>query len=271
MSQFISLITQDAALLPCELDRLREKVLVPADELVGVGAWHEGQVVQRQYGVGGTREAMWDVSHSSSVMMAVTKPKAAEHVGNTSQPFRFRQWQFAVSGQIEQEREVKERLHEELPEFLSSMLHHSSWEEVLFARFLAELRTHHRLDEPSRDPSITAMHLNRCADALEQISCALHQIKRPSVAMAASNGQCLIVARRGETPVYYSLWEGRAECARHHLSTGANEAVPLVRDHRRRRTLVATSFVPVDGGTGWVLLPDRSVLSVDRRMTLVIR
>ena len=105
---------------------------------------------------------------------------------------------------MENEREVKERLHEELPEFLSTMMQHSTWEEVLFARFLAELRAHHRLDEPTRGPSAMAVHLNRCAEALESVSQALHQAKRPSVALAASNGQCLLVARRGEIPVWLS-------------------------------------------------------------------
>lgn len=264
MSQVLALITSDAALVRCELDRVRGRFDLEPGSAVGVGGWQDGQVVERRYGASAPSDEAWEAPDSEVVMLATRPLGVGQGLENNAQPFRFRQWLFAATGHLEKGAAVRERLEAELPEFLASTLRGSTWEEVAFATFLAELREIGRIEDPSLDLATAAMRLSACAKAIEQVAGG-----KPGFSLVASNGRLLVATRRGAEALSYTLLEGRGECARHELGAKTSEAEVLVRDHRRRRSVVvATDVKP---GDGWVALPEGATLAVDRKLAVTIK
>lgn len=264
MSQVLALITSDAALLRCELDRVRARFPFEQGAVVGVGGWQDGQVVERRYGAGAGDEA-WAAPESEVCLLASRVLGVGQGLEASAQPFRFRQWLFAASGGLERAAAVRERLREELPGFLASAVRGPTWEEAAFATFLAELRELGRIEDPSLDASTAALRLAASARAVEQVAGGPG---RAGFALVASNGRLVVATRRGGEAVSYTLLEGRAECARHELGARAPETTALVRDHRRRRSVAVASGVVA--GDGWVALPDGATLAVDRRLAVTI-
>ncbi len=269
MSQVLALITSDAALLRCELDRVRSRFSFEEGSVVGVGNWQDGQVVQRRYGLGAPSEEAWEAPDSELTMLASRALGVGQGMEESAQPFRFRQWLFAAAGTLERGDAVKARLREELPEFLAAAVRGPTWEEAAFARFLAELRDIGRIEDGQLDSATAAAKLGLCAQAIEQISMSVGLPVRPGFALVASNGRMVVATRRGSQTLSYALLEGVAECARHELTAQSPDAEPLVRDHRRRRSVVLASGV--SPGDGWVALPDGATLAVDRRLAVTIR
>ncbi len=268
MSQVLALITSDAALLRCELDRVRPQFPFQTGGVVGVGGWQDGQVVQRRYGLGALAGDAWEAPDSEVALLASRVLGVGQGIEDSAQPFRFRQWLFAAAGNLERADEIRERLREELPEFLAAAVRGPTWEEAAFARFLAELRDIGRIEDAELDSVTAAARLGSCAKAIEQVSGGAGVTTRPGFALVASNGRVVVATRRGSQTLSYALLEGQADCARHELTAHSSDAEPLVRDHRRRRSVVVASGVPA--GDGWVMLPDGATLAIDRRLSVTI-
>lgn len=270
MSHLLALITQDAALSRCELDRVRAGLPPEPGAVVGVGAWQDEQVVQRFFVSGPSgvaRPELWETPDTEVTMLASRLLGVGQSVENAAQPFKFRQWLFAAAGTLERADAVRERLWEELPEFLQAAVRGPTWEEAAFARFLAELRQLERIEDPKLEAVLAAQHLGATARAVEQISGGVGVTSRPGLALIASNGRVVVGTRRGGQPLGYRLLEGQAECARHQLAADAKDGESLVRDHRRRRSVVVSTGAP----EGWVALPDGATVAVDRRLAITIK
>lgn len=267
MSQVLALVTQDAALVRCELDRVRAGFTPAPGSVVGMGVWQEGQIVQRQYGAGVPWADAWEAPDSEIVMLASRTLGLGQDVERSAQPFRFRQWLFAGVGVLERAESVRERLWEELPEFLQGAVRGPTWEEAAFARFLAELRELGRMEDASLDGASAAGALSACARALEHVSGGAGVAARPKFSLVASNGRLVVATSRGGAPMSYALLEGHTECARHELRADAREGDALVRDHRRRRSVVISSNLV----EGWVPLPDGATIAVDRKLAVTIK
>lgn len=267
MSQFLCLVTSDAALVRCELDRVRERFSLDDAQVIGVGGWQDNQVVSRSYGVGVPRDDAWEAPDSELLLLSSRKLEVGEGVEDASQPFRFRRWLFAAVGQLERGAAIRDRLREELPEFLQNAVPSAAWEAAAFARFLGELRNVGRMEDPTLDAVTAAGCLSAAAKALEQLSAAVGVTARPSFSLVASNGRVAVATARGGSAVSYTLLEGRAECARHELSADAKDSQPVVKDHLRRRSVVIAS-----GEAGsWVKLSDGATLAVDRLLNVTLR
>lgn len=267
MSQVLALITQDSALLKCELDRVRTAFPLAVGSIAGIGAWQEGQVVQRTFGAGVPTEELWEAPDSEIVLLGARSLGVGQDVDTAAQPFRFRNWLFAAAGELERASAVRERVWNELPEFLQGAVRGPTWEEAAFVRFLAELRAVGRMEDLTLDTATAAAAMASCAKGLEQVSAAVGVTERPRFAFVASNGRVVVAARRGGQPLSYLLLEGRAECARHEIAADAKDGQSMVRDHRRRRSVVISS-TPAEG---WVPLPESATLAVDRKLTITVR
>lgn len=265
MSQVLALITSDAALVRCELDRVRDRFPLEPSSVVGVGGWQDGQIVQRSYGAGVPTDDAWEAPDSEVVMLAARQLGVGQGVDESAQPFRLRRWLFGAAGALDKFEAVRERLREELPEFLQSAVRGPTWEGMAFARFLAELRELGRMEDTQLDAQSAATCLAAAARAIEQLSAAVGVTARPAFSLVASNGHVVIATNRGGARLSYALLEGKAECARHELIEGET----AMRDHRRRRSVVVASGV--ESGDGWVALPDGATLAVDRRLSVTIR
>jgi glutamine amidotransferase len=266
-SQVLALVTHDAALVQCELDRVRTAFPLESMSVSGMGAWQDDHLIQRTFGAGVPTSELWEAPDSEMVMLGSRVLGVGQEMDTAAQPFRFRQWMFCAVGELDRSPDVRERLWNELPEFLQAAVRGPTWEEVAFVRFLAELRAVGRMEDPQLDVPTTTACLSAAAKAIEQVSSAVGVARRPSFGLVASNGRVLAATRRGEQTLSYVLLEGRVECERHEISGDARDGQPLVRDHRRRRSVVLSS----SPGEGWVSLPDGATLGVERKLTVTVK
>lgn len=234
---------------------------------IGVGAWQDGHVILQRWGPGVGHDELFEVPESQVVLLGERPLGLHQGVEDSTEPFRFRQWLFCAVGTLEKAGAVRDRMWDELPEFLQGAVKGPTWEETVFARFLTELRELGRIEDPSLDAATAAECLRKCAHAVAQTSLDVGITRKPGFALVASNGRMLIASRSGEQSLSYSMLEGRGECVRHELRDDARDGEALVRDHRRRRSVVVTS-APLEG---WVSVPDGSTLSVDRKLTASLR
>ncbi|GMU58858.1 MAG: hypothetical protein AMXMBFR34_06210 [Myxococcaceae bacterium] len=267
-SSLIAIVTSDPALVRCELDRARPLVTLEAPgRVAGAGAYQDEVVLQRRYGLGAEGD-LWEVPLSDIVLLHAGELPVDLAPEENAQPFRFRQWLFAHVGEVDRADQVRDRLYEQLPEFLQSVVHGGTLSEVVFAQFLAELRTLGRTEDPHLEAQLAASLLKKAARVVEQASGEVGGTSKARLGLVATNGRILVAARRGVQALGYQLLEGRAECARCQIAADAKDAEVKVRDHRRRRSVVVASNPK--NGDGWVQIPDGGALAVDRRLSVQI-
>ncbi len=266
MSRLFAISTSDPSLLRCELDRATPLVSLDGDGLaLGLGAYEDLQLVQRRYGVGVTRTDLWALEPSQTVVVHAGSPPLGQQVEDMAQPFRWRQWLFVQEGAIARAQAVRERLTEQLPDFLQQSLKGPSLEEAVFATFLAELRGLGRIEDPDLEAPLAGQLLARTAS---HVQLAAGPSQRVPLALVATNGRVLVATVNGAQPLFYSLLEGDAVCRRCELSGTEKTVIPLVRDHvRRRSVLLATHPVKSDG---WQPVPEGRALSVGRSLELQV-
>lgn len=266
MTRLFAIATSDPSLMRCELERARGLVTLGDDSalVLGLGAYDDGQIVQRHYGVGVTRADMWDQPNSETALYAAGPPVTGRPLGEVAQPFRMRQWLFAMSVALPPGASgTRERLAEQLPDFLQRALRGPTLEEVVFATFLAELRSLGRTEDPDLEAPLAAQLLARTAQHVEEAAGRAH---RADLALVATNGRILLGATRGGLPLSYRLLEGEGTCARCGLTGAEKTVTALARDHRRRRS-VLLSNAPARA-EGWVPVPDGRAVAVARGLQL---
>lgn len=268
MSRIVAILTSDPMLVRCELDRVRPQLSFDDPSLVaGVGAYEDGVVLQRRYGTSTPRVELWDVPDSDAVVFHAGALAVGQSLEENAQPFRFRQWLFAHLGAVEQAERVRDQLLAELPDFLQRSVRGSTLSEVVFGIFLSELRAVGRTEDPNLEPAIAAQLLLKTCRAVEQATSGAGGAQKPQQAMVATNGRLLVAARRG-APLSYTLLEGEAACARCGLTADGKDTDPLVRDHRRRRSVVLATHPA--RAEAWVAVPDGGALAVDRKLAIQV-
>ncbi|MBE2253994.1 MAG: class II glutamine amidotransferase [Myxococcus sp.] len=265
MTRLFAIATSNPSLMRCELQRARGLVTLDDDGLVlGLGAYDDAQLVQRRYGVGVTRADMWDQPSSETALYVASAPPVGRTQEDVAQPFRMRQWLFAMAGQGPSGGSAtRDRLAEQLPDFLLRSLRGPSLEEAVFATFLAELRSLGRTEDPDLEAPLAAQLLARTAHHVEAASGHPH---RASLALVATNGRLVVATAHGEAPLFYRLLEGDGACARCELSGDEKAATAEVRDHRRRRS-VLISNAP-NKPEGWVTVAGGRSIAVGRTLQL---
>ena len=265
MSKLLALYTSDPFLAACELQRARSMVAMDtASGSAGMGGYDDQVVLLRRYGPGPKQEGLWIPPESDAVVVHSEKLPVGANLEDDAQPYRFRTWLFAHAGQVEKPDQVRERLMSTLPDFLSRATRGTSVSEAIFAAFLAGLRSVGRIEDPALEAPLGAQLLSRAAATVEQVAREVGVKERPEINLVATNGRVLVAAHRGPRALWYTLLEGEAQCARCGIPRGAPDSEPLVREHRRRRSLVVASD-PVNQA-GWLELPDGGALAIDRRL-----
>jgi glutamine amidotransferase len=268
MSSLLGIVTSDPSLVRCELDRVRPLLTIQtADRVAGVGAYQDEVVLQRRYGVGAAGE-LWEAPGSEMVLLHAGVLPVDLAPEENAQPFRFRQWLFAHVGEVDRADALRDRLYEQLPEFLQAVVRGATLSEVIFAQFLSELRTVGRTEDPTLEAPLAAALLKKTARVVEQVSAEVGGTAKPGMAMVATNGRLMIAARRGQQSLVYRLLEGQAECARCCIAADAKDTELKVRDHRRRRSVVVATGPK--SPEGWVAVPDGGALAVDRRLSVQV-
>lgn len=266
MTRLFAIATSDASLMRCELERARHLVTIDGEGafVTGLGAYDDQVLVQRSYGVGVTRSDMWELPNSETALYVAHAPPVGRPLEEVAQPFRMRQWLFTMAGQLPPRAQaVRERLVEQLPDFLQRSLRGPSLDEAVFATFLAELRSLGRTEDPDLEAPIAAQLLGRTAGHVEE---AAGPANRPSLSLMATNGRIVAATTRGGHALFYRLLEGDGACVRCGLSGDEKAATPLVRDHRRRRSvLLATHPLKPDA---WLRVADGRSVAVGRSLEL---
>lgn len=269
MSHFAAIVTSDASLARCAAEALWPRLdLGRPEEAFGVGAWQDDQVLLRRYGPGLPKPGPAEVPDSAMLIVAGHGLAPGQPLEEAGQPWRFRRWLFAAVGRLERPEAVRERLLGEVPEFLHGQVRSQAWGEAVFARFLTELRRLGRIEDPTLDAATVAGCLAETARAVNAIAAAVGGPTRPAVGLLASNGRVLVGSRLGAQPLAWALSEGLAACARHEVGPTSREAEPLVRDHRRLRSVVvATTPLRPEG---WTSLADGATVAVDHRLAISV-
>jgi predicted glutamine amidotransferase len=265
MSKLLALYTSDPFLAACELQRAKAMAALDVGAAsAGLGGYDDQVVLLKRFGPGQPQEGLWNPPESDAVVLHTEKLPVGVSVEDDAQPYRFRTWLFAHAGQIVQADEVRERLMSTLPDFLNRATRGTRVSEAIFAAFLSGLRSVGRIEDPALEASLAAQLLSRAAATIEQVAREVGVKDRPELNLVATNGRVLVAAHRGPRPLWYTMLEGEAQCARCGIPRGAPDSEPLVREHRRRRSLLVASD-PLNQA-GWLEVPDGGAIAIDRRL-----
>jgi len=272
MSIAFSVFTSDPNLLRCELYRLKHLVSLSERPLnaAGVGSYSQEEVLLQRYPGAGVQPSSlfssWDKLESEALLYHATMLPLGVSLEENTQPFRYHRWLFCHNGQIGGFASIRTRLIEMLPDHLQRQLSGDTESEVAFALFLKFLRDTGRTDDVVLEPALAAQLLAKTVRSLEQLSVEAGAPRVASLNFIATNGRMLIAARHGPNPLHYLLLEGSARCERCGIEISSPDARPLVRAHRRRRSIAIASHL-LDS-TGWMQIPDGATIAVGRDLSI---
>ena len=240
MPRFAALFTSDPTLVQCELSRLGGQVeLDDASFILGVGglpgrAWccTAGTAWASHVRKGGTCP-----TPTSSCCTAGTLP-VGQPLEDNAQPFRFRSWLFAQVGEVAREERVRERLFEELPDFLQRTIRGTTLAEVVFGVFLTELRALGRTEDPDLEaPRVAARCWRRRRARWRPRRRRSAGAPGPAWRWWPPTGDCSPARGTAASRCPTRCSRGTRSAPRCGLTGAKGEPEGLVRDHLRRRSL----------------------------------
>ncbi len=272
MSLAFAVFTSDPNLLQCELSRLESEVSLPEVQplsAVGVGSYaQEDVLLQRHTSPPALRSLskLWPRLDSEALLYHGGALPVGISPEENAQPFRYHRWLFCHLGAVSEFPRVRPRLLASLPEFLQRQVRGDTDSELVFAVFLKLLRDTGRMDDPLLEPALAAQLLGRTVRLVAQLSSDAGASKTPGLNCIATNGWMLISTRYGSAPLAYALLEGTARCERCGLDASMSDSRPIVRAHRRRKTVVIASHP--GRSTSWMEIPDGSAIAVGRDLNV---
>jgi glutamine amidotransferase len=272
MSVAFGVFTSDPNLLRCELLRLVGELLTGESascNAVGVGSYAQDEILFQRF-----RSALdlaslsrrWAGAESAALLHHACELSLGMSAEENTQPFRYRQWMFCQTGPVSQLRGAAAELTSSLPDFLRRQIQGEGIAELVFALFLKLLHESGRLDEQSIGAGQAAFLLGRTIRQLEELSARMGSPVLGAINCVATNGSLLVAARHGALPLYYRLFEGAAECPRCGIDPSMPETLPLVRAHRRRRTVVLASHPTRP--SNWIEIENQSAIAIGRDLSL---
>lgn len=268
MASTFALYTTHPELVRCQLARLEGQIDLGGEdrsEGIGVGSFAEEEVLLRRLARSGVparlSELFTDVGSEALIVQA--RPLGpSRSVEEDTQPLRFRRWLFALDGQIEEFPRVRAGLEASLPEYLRRNLRCDTEGEAAFALFLSAMRELGRTDDRSLDEALAAEQVGRTARQLSRLSAEAGATRTSNFSIIASNARLLVAARMGSEPLHYTLLEGAEVCEACGVTPQSQELKPLVRAHRRCRTVAVATHVR-DGR--WMEIASGQALAVNER------
>jgi glutamine amidotransferase len=273
MSVVIAAFTSDPNLLQCALVRLQREVITSdakGSQVVGIGSYDQDEVLFQRLRSAVELDSLtklWPGRESEALLYHSCALPPEMSLEEYAQPFRHRRWMFCHAGSLGELDRAKARLRSLLPEFLERQIHGHSMSEVLFALFLKLLREAGKLDEPIVEASQAGSLLGAMIHLVEQVGAELSASGAATLNCIACNGSLLAATRRGPEPLFYTLLEGSARCERCGIESSTLESLPLVRAHRRQRTVVVASHPARP--SSWIEIADGSAVAVGRDLNLM--
>ncbi|AKU90674.1 class II glutamine amidotransferase [Vulgatibacter incomptus] len=267
MAQLLAILTNDPAMLRCQLDRLPHGL--EGGEAIGVGWLGDDDVLLTKKPAEARGNGLDELVSGirAPALAALSREVAGGFDEASLDPFRFRRWLFAMEGGIDDFEALRTPLAEALPGFIGRSFQGGTDREHLFGLFLRELHEPGRIDDPTLAAQDAARALARAIRHVDDVARERGQARTSSFAIVATNGRILAAARRG-VPLYYGLLEGMGSCRPCDLEAGSREDDPRLRSHRRAK---AVALLTRPGSAeGLIEVPDGSTVAVGRGLDLTV-
>ena len=268
MAEFLAIHQTDASLLGCLLRRFAGKVsLGGAEPAAGVGFFQSDDVLLRKRPLGGLpmpEKLAEGVESEAAVICSGAVGAGRAFNEQTTLPFRFKRWLFAVAGQPDALAPMRTALIATLPDFLKRSVKGDTAVEALFFTFLSHLRSAGRLDDADVDAVTAARALAAAVGELER-QFETQGKPLPPLAAVASNGRVMTALRRGH-PLWLGQVDGLIPCARCEIGPGRSVLDPRVHSHQMLRAALFLSGAQ-QPQEGFRELAEGEILAIPRGLT----
>jgi glutamine amidotransferase len=151
MAHLLALLGNDPTLLHCQLHRVRDQVHLGEWDALGLGYTTDDAVlVAKRPGDVGTHDvAQLARGIHSPALLAMAQDAGFRFDEDATDPFRFRQWLFAMDGSMEGFGDARETLVARLPAMIQRGIRGGTDREHVFGLFLDSLKERGRLDDPN--------------------------------------------------------------------------------------------------------------------------
>lgn len=272
MSVAFGVFTSDPNLLRCELLRLVGELRTGESascNAVGIGCYAQEEVLFQRFRSALDLELVsqrWAGAESAALLYHASELALGMAAEENTQPFRYRRWMFCQMGPLAHLRGSAAELASSLPDFLRRQVQGEGIPELVFALFLKSLHESGRLDDELLGAGQAAVLLGKTIRQLEELSSRVGSPLPSAVNCIATNGSVFVATRSGALPLYYRLLEGVADCPRCGINPTMADTLPLVRAHRRRRTVVLASHPT--RLSSWMEIDNQSAIAIGRDLSL---
>ncbi len=271
MSVAFAVFTSDPNLLKCELLRLEGEVVGGeslSSNAVGVGSYAQDEILFQRFPSPldlHTLSRRWAGSESAALLYHASELPLGRSSEENTQPFRYGKWMFCQTGARGDLPAVRVRLTSLLPDFLRRQIRGESVSELIFAVFLKMVRDFGGMDDEVVRPEQAAELLGRTVRLIDE-AWAKAGGRSAALNCIATDGSLLVATRYGNEPFYYRLLEGSRRCERCGIDASTLETHPLLRAHRRRRTVALASH-PTHPSS-WIEIQSGSAIAIGRDLGL---
>ncbi|MFO0762789.1 MAG: class II glutamine amidotransferase [Byssovorax sp.] len=177
-------------------------------------------------------------------------------------PFRYRQWLFANTGTVPGFDRLRDRLIDQLPQFLQRAVHGETDSELLFHLFLSFLHDTGELDRPAV-PAASARAALRGAIALVDRLCAEEGAPETALNILVTNPDYLLAVHAGPA-MGYCVFQGQRDLERMFGGDGGLGRMRIPDYAGSRLTLIASDFEDAELPPRWTSVPERAIVTVTR-------
>lgn len=262
MSRLLSIVTNDRKLFPLTLDEAGASIELTRDltrGCWGLGCYEGEQVLIKKRPVDGS-EAFADLIFGLRTNRLITHVHDAPEWGfstETTQPFRYKNWMFALSGTLGGSGLLREQTLARIPDYIQRNIKGDLPPELVFHLFLAYLHEEAPLDAMRAQPIVARRALERTLLALPELVEGHGPIMFDCV---VSNGESLLAAAHGR-PLYYRVLKGKDL----HPAWVREATARLYREHVDTDHLwsVFIATEPLDSDHTWEQVPEEQILLCD--------
>lgn len=258
--QSLSFILSDPLLLPCVVETLSDAVaqVEPATAMVaGVGHYEVHEPLLAKYRPPTSEFLLQHLGELRSHVVVAATVKAGDAFvhGADVQPFRYRNWLFAMAGRIDRVDGVDE-VALPIPTYIHRNIRGGTVPEVLFHQVLAFLHRQGLLAgerwemSPLRKALKSALSLEGMGLGGENSDCS----------MILTDGRILLGAALGR-PVYMRVFKGIEGCKRCHDRLGR----PVFHEHLRGAAFLDTGSLPSEE---WETISPNTLFQVDTSLNV---
>ncbi|GAB5544848.1 MAG: class II glutamine amidotransferase [Sandaracinaceae bacterium] len=190
------------------LDEEREAIAPPADfkpHAWGIGFYQGGEVLHKKRPKLDEGPIDWENVargvRSDAVIVHFRHATVGDFRADNTHPFRLRQWLFAHNGTVHGFDAIRERLLENMPDFLRRGIRGGTDSEHVFHALLSFLHDAGQLDHPDVDDKVVVAALRSTVALLDRL-CAEVGAPAPTLNIVLTNGRHMYALRRGR-PLFY--------------------------------------------------------------------